>query len=285
MMKHYVRKRRVRMVFVLFLTLVLFLICAALPAFIGSSGKEVNVEVPATKDEPTQPVTTVPPVTSAATADEPAADGHKIDIEAMFQDELESGCEVYAAVTLLHYYGYEADELEFAEKYVPKSTNYSDGDGYYGPDLNSAFAGEPEFGYGAYAPVLKRAINDYLADNDSEAEAEVERGLTLAELCERYISRDNPVMVWVTTDMELPEKFITWTVDYVDENATTEIGDEFSWPTTEHCMLLTGYDDEYYYFADSLEGITVSYNKEQCERVFKELGSQAVVLNAADKEN
>ena len=189
-MKHYVRKRRVRMVFVLFLTLVLFLICAALPAFIGSSGKEVNVEVPATKDEPTQPVTTVPPVTSAATADEPAADGHKIDIEAMFQDELESGCEVYAAVTLLHYYGYEADELEFAEKYVPKSTNYSDGDGYYGPDLNSAFAGEPEFGYGAYAPVLKRAINDYLADNDSEAEAEVERGLTLAELCERYISRD-----------------------------------------------------------------------------------------------
>jgi uncharacterized protein YvpB len=273
------------MVFVLFLTLVLFLICAALPAFVGSSGKELNVEAPATKDEPTQPVTTVPPVTSAATADEPAADGHKIDIEAMFQDELESGCEVYAAVTLLHYYGYEADELEFAEKYVPKSTNYSDGDGYYGPDLNSAFAGEPEFGYGAYAPVLKRAINDYLADNDSEAEAEVERGLTLAELCERYISRDDPVMVWVTTDMELPEEFITWTVDYVDENATAEIGDEFSWPTTEHCMLLTGYDDEYYYFADSLEGITVSYEREQCERVFEELGSQAVVLNAADKEN
>ncbi len=34
-MKHYVRKRRVRMVFVLFLTLVLFLICAALPAFVA----------------------------------------------------------------------------------------------------------------------------------------------------------------------------------------------------------------------------------------------------------
>ena len=101
-MKRSVRKRRVRMVFVLFLTLVLFLICAALPAFVGPSGKEVNVEVPATKDEPTQPVTTVPPVTSAATADEPAADGHKIDIEAMFQDELESGCEVYAAVTLFY---------------------------------------------------------------------------------------------------------------------------------------------------------------------------------------
>ena len=87
-MKHYVRKRRVRMVFVLFLTLVLFLICAALPAFIGSSGKEVNVEVPATKDEPTQPVTTVPPVTSAATADEPAADGHKIDIQPRLRTSL-----------------------------------------------------------------------------------------------------------------------------------------------------------------------------------------------------
>ena len=48
-------------------------------------------------------------------------------------------------------------------------------------------------------------------------------------------------------------------------------------------MLLTGYDDRYYYFADSLEGITVSFERGQCERVFEELGKQAVVLVAQER--
>ena len=62
------------------------------------------------------------------------------------------------------------------------------------------------------------------------------------------------------------------TIEFIKNYLPQELKEKFS-------------DDEYYYFADSLEGITVSYEREQCERVFEELGSQAVVLNAADKEN
>ena len=32
-----------------------------------------------------------------------------IGVDVMLQDELESGCEIYSAVTLLHYYGFEIE--------------------------------------------------------------------------------------------------------------------------------------------------------------------------------
>ena len=43
---------------------------------------------------------------------------HMIGVDVMLQDELESGCEIYSAVTLLHYYGFEIDEFDFIEKYL-----------------------------------------------------------------------------------------------------------------------------------------------------------------------
>jgi len=287
-MKRYVSKRKVRILYILFLMMVLLVFCAAVPSFYESPGGVLTGADPASADEAAQtdnaPATPssasrATPSDASATPDEPAPDKHEIDVEAMYQNELSSGCEVYAAVTLLRYYGYDVDEFEFSEDYVTTHPNsYGDG-GYCGPDLNSAFAGDPETGYGAYAPVLRSAINSYLDDEKSDDIAVIEKELTLGELCGRYIARDNPVMVWVTTDMELPYDYITWTVDYVDENATTEEGDEFSWPVNEHCMLLTGYDGDSFYFADSLEGGIVSYEREQCEKVFEELGFQAVVLS------
>lgn len=267
----------------------LFLACAMSAAVLAGCVTNAETSVPqttaaatvaATIDTATADTATADTaaIGTAPAADESAPDVHQIKIEPMLQDELESGCEIYAAVTLLGFYGYEADAQDFSQNYIPVRQNYSDGCGYYGPDLYSAFAGEPEFGYGAYAPVLTNAINDYLGDNDSDDRAETVYGLTLGGLCEKYISRGMPVMVWITTDMELPEEFISWTVDYADGNAKTEVGDEFSWPVNEHCMLLTGYDDENFCFADSLDAATVWYEREQCESVFAEMGSQAVVL-------
>ena len=43
-------------------------------------------------------------------------------------------------------------------------------------------------------------------------------------------------------------------------------------------MVLVGYDEEQYYFADSLDATVVSYPKEPCEQAFKALGSQAIYL-------
>ncbi|MBR1481606.1 MAG: C39 family peptidase [Ruminococcus sp.] len=225
---------------------------------------------------------------SAATVDEPATepdvthseDAHIINVNALLQDELESGCEVYSATMLLQYYGYSIDEFVFAEDYLTVMPTWVDDDGiYYGPDLNSAFAGEVEWGYGAYAPALRKAINTYLAEEDSDYEAVAEKDVTLQTLYESCLRRDKPVMVWMTTDMALPEETISWTIDYVDENAAFEEGDTFEWPVNEHCMLLCGYDEDNYYFADPLEGSIVRYEKELCEEIFEAMGGQAVYLN------
>ena len=237
-MKRYVSKRKVRILYILFLMMVLLVFCAAVPSFYESPGGERAGADPASADEavrsenaPATPssASRATPSDASATPDEPAPDKHEIDVEAMYQNELSSGCEVYAAVTLLRYYGYDVDEFEFSEDYVTTHPNsYGDG-GYCGPDLNSAFAGDPETGYGAYAPVLRSAINSYLDDEKSDDIAVIEKELTLGELCGRYI--------------------------------------------------LTGYDGDSFYFADSLEGGIVSYEREQCEKVFEELGFQAVVLS------
>ena len=39
-----------------------------------------------------------------------------------------------------------------------------------------------------------------------------------------------------------------------DENAEAELGDTVTWKQNEHCIVLMGYDDESYYFADSVAG-------------------------------
>lgn len=246
--------------------------------------------------ETTVPATATPSPTAAATTRptrpvnhveesfhiEPTTvmpNAHMIGVDVMLQDELESGCEIYSAVTLLHYYGFKIDEFDFIEKFLKTEPVYTDDEGkYIGPDMNCAFAGDPYMGYGAYAPAMQKAINLFLTQEKSTRRAEVDKSSTMKELCEKYIDKDNPVMVWVTTDMFMPDGYVEWIVGYTDENARYKEGDTFRWPTTEHCMLLIGYDDDNYYFADSLDATVVGYERESCEKVYKEMGSQAVYL-------
>lgn len=203
-----------------------------------------------------------------------------LNIEPILQDDFESGCEIYSAATMLHFYKMPVDEFDLVEKYVNFQPVYYGGDGgYYGPDLNSAFAGDADLGYGAYAPAMANAINRYFEDEQSDYRAVVVKDTTLNKLCREYIDNNCPLMVWITTDMEMPYDFVDWTVDYVDENALFEEGDTFSWPVNEHCMVLMGYDGDNYYFSDSLDATIVSYPAEQCERVFEAMGGQAVYVS------
>ena len=255
------------------------IICCTAAGCTRSGNKTSPSAAPATASDTTDSQPSTAPMDTSATSDEATTNGSLIDIDVIIQDELESGCEIYAAVMLLHHYNYNVDEFTLTQDYLPVSPTYFGYDGnYYGPDMNSAFAGEPVLGYGAYAPVLERTINDYLADQETTYSAVVEKGITLDNLCNKYIDAEDPVMVWITTDMELSEDYVTWTVDFADENAVTEPGDDFSWPINQHCVLLTGFDSENFYFADSLEGTITCYDREQCEKVFEAIGSQAVAL-------
>ena len=202
-----------------------------------------------------------------------------LNVEPLLQDNYPSGCEIYASVTLLNYYGFSVDDIEFVENYLHTEPIGDDGENYYGPSLYSAFAGSPELGYGVYAPSLKSSINQYLSDYHADLTATIESNCTLDDLCKRHINSTRPVIIWGTTDMEEPYEYIDWVIDYADDQSKLKEGDIFQWPTTEHCMVLMGYDEEHFIFADSLDATVVSYPKAACEKAFKALGSQAIYLS------
>ena len=194
------------------------------------------------------------------------------------QQELPAGCEVYAGIVTLQYLGFDIDEHEFSEKYLIQSPISYDYLERYGPDMNSAYAGTVTNGYGIYSPAMAKSMNRYLETTNSKKRAKVVKGETLDSLCQKYVAKDIPVMVWATTYMHEPYVKAEWIVDYVDENADTELGGIEQWMQNEHCLVLMGFDEEYYYFADSVSGAVTSYEKEVSELRFEQLGSQAIVV-------
>ncbi len=76
-------------------------------------------------------------------------------------------------------------------------------------------------------------------------------------------------MIWATMYMNPPTKGRQW---YLQED-----GSLFQWIGREHCLVLTGYDNQYYYFNDPLSG-KVKYAKSLVETRFSQLGKQSLVI-------
>lgn len=218
--------------------------------------------------------------TAATVAPTTQATSYKIEgVPVIVQNELGAACETYACTMLLQSYKFDIDEFEFAEKYLITKPVYSGVDGtLYGPDMNSAYAGDIYTGYGINAPGMAKCMNSYLKTTNSKLEAQPLSGVSLQELCEKYILNDTPVMVWATTYMQEPYIKESWVVDYVDENAAHKIGDTVSWQMHEHCLVLVGFDEKNYYFADSAAGKLASYDKATTEKRYEQIGKQAIVL-------
>lgn len=202
-------------------------------------------------------------------------------IEALPQTDLKAGCEVYACTVLLNYLGFDIDEFEFSNNYlISRPITYDEEFQRYGPDMNSAYAGDVYtiYGYGVFSPAMAKSMNNYLHTTDSGMQAVVIKNYTLDELCEKYIVNDIPVMVWATTYMHEPYVKASWVVNYVDENSDKQIGDIEEWMQNEHCLTLMGYDEENYYFCDSVSGDITGYEKEISQQRYVELGAQAIVV-------
>ena len=194
------------------------------------------------------------------------------------QSKLPTGCETCSATMLLKHYGYNISETTFADKYlVKKPFGYSNGS-YTGPDPNCAFVGTPysSNSYGAYAPIMVKCMNKYLSDKSYKA-VEIS-GKSLEYLSGKYVAQGQPIMVWATINMSPSFKTTTWRVNYTDENAKYKLGSYYTWTAGEHCLLLTGYDKNYYYFNDPWTNARTRYSKSLVNTRYNELGKQAVVM-------
>ena len=194
------------------------------------------------------------------------------------QQKLPTGCETCSAVMLLNYYGYNISETSFADKYLIKRPLGYGKYGLEGPDPNCAFIGSPYTtnSFGAYAPVMAKSMNSYLAKKSYKA-VNVS-GKSLEYLAGKYIAQGQPVMVWATIYMTASYKTTTWRVNYTDENARYKKGSSYTWLANEHCLLLTGYDSSFYYFNDPWTNSRIAYSKSIVNTRYNELGRQAVVM-------
>jgi len=185
-------------------------------------------------------------------------------VECILQNpELPNGCEVTSLAIALNYLGIEADKCDLAENYLPCGPI---GSTY--PE--EAYIGDPsttDAGYYCYAPVIATAAQSYLDANGLSETYTVEdvSGTSLEELFSTYIDNDVPVIIWAT--MYMQELSFGYEIDGV------------SYPSSLHCLVLYGYDEEenLVYVSDPLVGNT-TYDLDIFADRFDVLGQQAVVV-------
>ena len=197
------------------------------------------------------------------------------DFPAIFQmPELPTGCEITAMTMTLHYYGYDVDKTTMAAEYLPtvSANRYYGEDGrLYGSDLRKYFVGDPftQAGYICGTEAILTAANTYLQDVGSSMQAVDKSGASPEELYE-LVSRDTPVVVWVTIGManrRTPQGWYTEDGAYVD------------WSTNDHGAVLIGYSQDTVTIADPISGM-VEYSRAQFESVFASRSNQCVVLES-----
>lgn len=191
-----------------------------------------------------------------------------------------SGCESVSSVMLLNYYGFNIKVETFIDKYLEKGDLKFDKNGeMYGPDCYSAFLGNPYSGdaLGCYPPVIEKAMNKYLSDKGYRAVDLT--GASMEYLVNRYITNNKPVVIWATMYMANPVQTYTWKVKGADKSSPYKDGDTCEWLANEHCMLLTGYDKDYYYLHDPLDSTHTAYEKQIFEERFAQMGRCAVVID------
>lgn len=169
----------------------------------------------------------------------------KIDVPYINQSEkYPTGCESVTTVMLLHYLGYDISVDDFIKNYL-RMRDFETRDGMlYGPDPWEYFVGSPydPDSFGCYAPVICEALRKILGDTYEVCD---ETGKDLDELVETYLKHEMPVILWNSINMREPVIGPEWKL--------LDTGENFTWISNEHCMLLVGEDEDSYIFNDPYE--------------------------------
>ena len=193
-----------------------------------------------------------------------------LSVQYLSQAGFPTGCESAAAVMLLHQAGYNTSLADFVDKYLDKGSFYWKNGVYYGPDPSTKFVGDPRSssGFGCYAPVITNALNKILTNGDT---AKNITGTPFSSLLTDYIDHGIPVAVWASINMMQIDNGRQWTVP--------ETGALFTWKRHEHCLVLVGYDSQYYYMNDPYQSKgLVAYQRSVVEARYATMGYQAVVI-------
>lgn len=252
---------KIKAVTALILSLFLLVGCGASPV------------TPESETHETKSVTVHVSETAETTSEPEEAPTVILDVPYISQEKfLPNGCEAVSASMVLNYWGIKMKPLDFVNDFLACETLDTEYPGglIIGPDPYEMYAGDPtneDDGLGCYSPVITEALGYVVG---GELGVYDTTGTELASLT-GYIDDGIPVIVWATIDMER-------VTDYYEILYYDRYGSYF-YPENEHCLVLVGYSENRYFFADPYEsrGI-VSYPKSDCEAAFADLGKQSVVV-------
>lgn len=228
--------------------------------------QEPEPEEPVKEPEPEKPVKEPEP--------EKPVRSKNIDVKVVWQSpELPTGCEITSLTIALNHAGYDVSKTTMARDYLPRMDFYWWGGRLYGADYTYVFAGNPDnnWSYGCLAPCIVDAGNRYLDSVKSEQKVKNLTGTEFDDLLKNYISKDKPVLVWITcNDLIAP---------YYTDSWYTPDGKYVTWLANEHCVVLTGFDldKNEVYTADPMSG-NKTYPYALFKQRYEELGKNSVVI-------
>ena len=176
--------------------------------------------------------------------------------------ELPTGCEITSLTMVLNHYGFNIDKGELSDLYLNK--------GAVGTvDFRTSFVGDPRDSnsYGCYASVIVDCANNYLSNQNSDMRA-VDITNTEFEQLFEYTKVNIPVILWCTYELKEGHFSVTWNVE----------GENLTWYTPEHCMVLLGEENNLVYTADPASGEIIAYDKNLLKMRYEELFKQAVII-------
>ena len=182
-----------------------------------------------------------------------------------------TACESLASVSVLQYYGVDIKIDRFIDELLPCAPypDYGRDGKQHGESPWEYFIGNPRDGggFGCYNTVVAAAINKV-----ADGLAIPLRNRSLDELCKDYIDKGQPVIFWGTMYMQHP---------YISEfNWYLPNGKLYEFVNPEHALVLIGYDDDWYYFCDSMSDREITpYDKLAVKNAYEGLYEQAVVID------
>lgn len=242
---------------------------------------EETTEMPTPSTEPptTEPVTEPP-----ATEPPPPPEECLIEDVPFYTQHglLPTGCELVSAKMVLEYYLKEEipidDIVDKMKCQYPQDVNGK----ATAPHPEDAFIGSPYdlTSFGCFSPALVTMMNQFLPIGSNAVDTS---GTSLQTLAETYLPQGTPVLIWATINMTNHHDYLGWYIQDKDGNPTDEW---YDWQINEHCLVLIGYDSDYYYFNDpNAWQSQTRFGREIVEERFASMGMySAVVENVQNQQ-
>lgn len=186
-----------------------------------------------------------------------------------------NGCESASSTMLLQYHGFDISMKSMVNQ-VPTIALENKNGRLYGADPQVAFTGSmSREGYGIYCQPMVSVIEKIVKKQNGQQKVVNLTGSSVDELL-AYVAMDCPVQVWATASMT-DAKYSSikkWYVKTLDGEYTDKV---ISFPVAEHSLLLVGYNENYVFMHDPLQGVR-QYSRKAFEKAYQSMGSQALTI-------